>query len=183
MTDRTADPRAAQFEAAGVLWWTVKRTYRPGDWAHYALAAPGVVIALIVLWAAINNGTMADSRATPVVIVGLLGYGWFALTKKFNRRTVTLDAERLRVWDGPLLSFANKTSVPIEEIGLIETSVVRRLTMPPTQIVKTYLVEARGVRGPIIKRLQTAEEADAVRAGLVNTLARLGQSSGPSEKD
>ena len=183
MTDRATDPRAAQFEAAGVLWWTVKRTYRPGDWAHYALAAPGVVIGAIVLWAAINNGTLTESRATPVVIVGLLGYGWFALTKKFNRRTVTLDSERLRVWDGPLLSFANRVSVPIDEIGLIETSVVRRLTMPPTQIVKTYRVEARGVRGPIIKGLQTEEEADAIRAGLVNTLARLGQSTGPPEKD
>ena len=183
MTDRTEDPRAARFERAGVLWWTVKRTYRPGDWAHYALAAPGIAVGLIVLWAAVSNGTLADSRATPVVIVGLFGYGWFALTKKYNRRTVILDSERLRVWDGPLLSFANRVSVPIEEIGLIETRVVRRLTMPPTHIVKYYLVEARGVRGPIIKKLQTAEEADSVRAGLVNTLARLRQSTGPSEKD
>jgi hypothetical protein len=183
MIDRATDRRAARFEEAGVLWWTVKRTYRPGDWAHYVLAVPGVAIGLIVLWAAVSNGTLSDSRATPVVIIGLLGYGWFTLTKKFNRRTVTLDAERLRIWDGPLLSFANRASVPIEEIGRIDTSVVRRLTMPPTQIVKTYRVEARGVRGPIVKKLQTAEEADAVRAGLVNTLERLRRSSGPSELD
>lgn len=183
MPDRAKDPRAARFEEAGVLWWTVMRTYRPGDWGHYVLALPGAAISLIILFISIDNATLADSWVTPVVVLGLLGYGWFAVTKMFNRRTVTLDRERLRVWDGPLPSLTRKASVPIDEIGLIETTVARSLTMPPTSIVKTYRVEARGVRGPIIKKLPTKEEADTVRAGLVNTLERLRRSNGPSELD
>ncbi len=183
MTDRSQDPRAAGFEEAGVLWWTVMRTYRSGDWMHYALALPGVAIGLLILWTAIRNGTLLDSWATPVVIVVLLGYGWFALTKKYNRRTITLDAARLRAWDGPLPSYARKVDVPIDEIGRIETTVVRSLTMPPTSIVKTYRVDAGGIHIPIVKKLLTQAEADAVRAGLVNTLERLGRSRGPSEMD
>jgi hypothetical protein len=168
-----ADPRAARFEEAGVLWWTSMRTYRPGDWAHYALTIPGFLIGLIVLWAGIANGTVTDSWVTPIVVVGLLGYGWFALTKKFNRRTITLDGDRLRAWDGPLWSLANKISVPADEIGKLETNEVKRFTMPPTQLVRSYNVDARRVRGHILKRLPTRAEADTVRAGLVNALARL----------
>ena len=168
-----ADPRAARFEEAGVLWLTSMRTYRPGDWAHYALAIPGVLIGLIVLWAGIANGTVTDSWATPFVVVGLLGYGWFALTKKFNRRTITLDSERLRAWDGPLWSLANRISVPVDEIGKLETNEVKRFTMPPTQLARSYNVDARRVRGHILKRLPTRAEADTVRAVLVNALARL----------
>ena len=168
-----ADPRAARFEEAGVLWWTSMRTYRPGDWAHYALAIPGFLIGLIVLWVGIANGTVADSWATPVVVVGLLGYGWFALTKKFNRRTITLDSERLRAWDGPLWSLANRISVPFGEIGKLETNEVKRFTMPPTQLVKSYNVDAHRVRGHVLKRLPTRAEADTVRAGLVAALARF----------
>ena len=183
MTDRSQDPQAAGFEEAGVLWWTVMRTYRSGDWMHYALALPAVAIGLLILWVAIGNGTLVDSWATPVVVVVLLGYSWFALTKKLNRRTITLDTARLRAWDGPLPSLANKVNVPIDDIRQIDTAVVRSLTMPPTSIVKTYRVEVGGVRGPIVKKLPTQAEADAVRAGLVNTLERLRRSRGPSEMD
>ena len=55
--------------------------------------------------------------------------------------------------------------------------------MPPTSIVKTYRVDAGGIRMPIVKKLLTQAEADAVRAGLVNTLERLRRSRGPSEMD
>ena len=167
------DPRAAQFEEAGVLWWTSLRTYRSGDFVHYFLAGPIVFIALILLWAALDNGTMTDSWVTPVVIFGLLAYGWFALTKKVNRRTVTIDSERLRVWDGPLWSLTNRISVPVDEVGKLETSKTTRLTMPPTQTVKMYNVKASGVRGHIVKKLQTREEADKIRAGITTTLHRL----------
>jgi hypothetical protein len=167
------DPRAARFEESGVLWWTSMRTYRPGDWAHYALAIPGLLLSLVFLWVGFSNDTLTTSWATPVVILGLLAYGWFALTKKYNRRTVTLDSERLQAWDSPLFNLARKVSVPVAEIGKLETSEVTSFTMPPTQMVKTYNVDARGVRGHIIKKLATAEEADTVRAGLVAALARL----------
>ena len=103
---------------------------------------------------------MADSWFTPVAILALLAYGWFALTKKVNRRTITVDSERLRAWDGPLYSLARKISVPVEEVGRLETNRRSTLTMPPTQIVRTFSVDARGVRGHIIKKLPTKEEAD-----------------------
>jgi len=173
MTEAAPDPRAARFEAAGVLWWTSVRTYRSGDWGHYALALPGVALGLLILWIGIANGTVADSWATPVVVVVLLAYGWFALTKKFNRRTITLDADRLRAWDGPLWSLANRISVTVDEIGKLETNERKTLTMPPTHFVRTYDVDARGVRGHIIKKLATREEADRIRAGLAAAIVRI----------
>ena len=173
MSDESTDPRAAEFAEAGILWWTVKPTRRPGDWVHHALAGPGVVLGLIVLWVAIKNNTLVDSWATPVVIVGLLSYGWFALTRRFNRRTVTLDSERLRAWDGPLYSLARTISVPIAEIGRVEITEVTRTTMPPIALVKSYNVHILGVGGSIVRRLPTRDEADKIRAGLVNTLERV----------
>ena len=173
MSSESTDPRAARFEEAGILWWTSVRTYRPGDWGHYALAIPGTALGLLILWIGIANGTMADSWVTPVVVAGLLGYGWLALTKRFNRRTITLDSDRLRAWDGPLWSLANRVSVTVDEIGPLETNERKTLTMPPTQFVRTYDVDAGGVRGHIIKKLPTQEEADKTRAGLAATIARI----------
>ncbi len=172
--DESPDPRASRFEEAGVVWWTSARTYRPGDWAHYALAAPGVALAAVILWIAISNGTLADSWATPVIVVGLFAYGWFALTKRFNRRTITLDGERLRAWDGPLYTLASKVNVDVAGVGELETTERKRLTMPPTHLVKTYDVDARGVRGHLIKKLPSREEADRIRAGLSAALRASG---------
>ena len=171
--EQSTDPDAARFLEAGVLWWTVKPTSRPGDWVHHALAGPGVALGLIVLWAAIKNNTLTESWATPVVIVGLLSYGWFALTRRFNRRTVTLDSEHLRAWDGPLFSLARKVSVPIAEIGPLETIEITRTTMPPVALVKSYNVRVLGAGRSIVRRLPTRGEADKIRAGLVNTLERV----------
>lgn len=172
--EKNSDPRAARFEEAGVLWWTVKRTYRTGDWVHYALAIPGTILGLLIGWIAITNGTFTESWFTPVAILGLFTYGWFALTKKANRRTITVDAERLRAWDGPLYSLARKISVPVDDVGRLETNRHSTLTMPPTQIVRTFSVDARGVRGHIIKKLPAEEEADKIRAGIANALRRAG---------
>ena len=173
MTEAAPDPRAARFEAAGVLWWTSVRTYRSGDWGHYVLAIPATALGLLILWIGIANGTLTDSWTTPVIILGLLGYGWLALTKKVNQRTITLDGNRLRAWDGPLYTLANRVNTPVSEIGKLETNERKRLTMPPTHFVKTYDVDARGVHGHLIKRLPTREEADRIRAGLSAAIARI----------
>ena len=114
-----------------------------------------------------------DLSITGFIILGLLGYGWLALTKKVNRRTITLDGDRLRAWDGPLYTLANRVNTPLGEIGKLETNERKRLTMPPTHFVKTYDVDARGVHGHLIKRLPTREEADRIRAGLSAAIARI----------
>jgi hypothetical protein len=176
MDDGTsADTQIQTGAADDALWSKTVRTYRPGDWAHYALAIPGLALGLLILWIAITRGTLFESWATPVAILALLAYAWFALTKKVNRRTVTLDAERLRAADGPLPSLARTIDVPVDQVRKVEVNQVTRLTMPPVSRVKTYDVDASGVPGHIFKRLPTREEADALKAGLGNTLVRIRQ--------
>ena len=174
MDDRVSMDAEIQTEKTEeAVWSTTKRTYRPGDWAHYALAIPGFALGLFILWIAITRGTLFESWATPVVIVVLVAYAWFALTKKVNRRTVTLDAEGLRASDGPLPSLARKIDVPVGQVGKIQVNQVTRLTMPPVSRVKTYDVDAAGVAGHLFKRLPTREEADVLKAGLGNALIRI----------
>lgn len=149
-----------------------RRTYRPGDFAHYLLAIPGFAIGILLLSIGISRQTLFDSWATPVVSLGLIAYGWFALTTRVNRRMIRVVRQRLTARDHPIPSLARRIDVPLDAVGPISVRRVNRLTMPPTQVVPKYHVEAEAVPGCLMKNLPTKEEADTVRAGLVSFLAK-----------
>lgn len=52
-------------------------------------------MALLILWIAISNESLFEGGATLPVILLLLGYGYFALTRITNRRTVLVGGVAL----------------------------------------------------------------------------------------
>ena len=95
------------------------RTFRTGDLMHYVFGALATLFALTVLWIGASNGTLLDSPVTVPLIVAGIAYGWFALTRRLNRRVLTADSATLTVSDSPLFSLASRIAEPVDAIGRI----------------------------------------------------------------
>ena len=147
------------------------RTFRTGDLMHYVFAALATVVAVTVLWIGATNGTLLDSFVTVPLILAALAYGWFALTRLFNRRVLTVDAGTLTVSDGPLFSLAPDIELAVGDVGTI-TSRKERRWVPPISWYEVRHLEAVGAPDPLFRNLTFEEDADRIRAALVSFLAK-----------
>ncbi|MEN8114207.1 MAG: hypothetical protein ABFS21_07445, partial [Actinomycetota bacterium] len=97
--------------------------------------------------------------ATSVVILVLLVYGYFGLTRIVNRRTVTVGNGRVTAKDGPLPQFVRSVDVDLDEYGKVETRSAMRFTFPPTSKYRLYYVG--GETAPdLFRRLRDEGEAE-----------------------
>jgi hypothetical protein len=147
------------------------RTFRTGDLMHYLFGALATVLSLTVLWIGMTSGTLLDSFATVPLIIAGLAYGYFALTRRLNRRLLTVDSETLEVSDGPLYSVAPGVVVPVGGVGTITSRKVRRW-VPPISWYDVRHIEAAGATDPLFRNLTFEEDADRIRAALVSFLAK-----------
>ncbi len=146
------------------------RTFRTGDFMHYVFGALATLFAGLVFWIGAANGTLFDSFATVPVIIAGFAYGWFALTRRMNRRVLTADAETLAVHDGPLFSLARPIDVPVGDVGTISSRKERRW-VPPLSWYDVRHLEASGLPRALFRNLSFEEDADRIRAALVSFLA------------
>ena len=147
------------------------RTFRTGDMVHYVFGTLATLFALMVSWIGAINGTLFDSYATVPLILAGVAYGWFALTRRLNRRVLHADAETLAISDGPLFSLAPKVRVPAGEVGTIASRKERRW-VPPLSWYDVRHIVAAGATSPLFRNLTFEEDADRIRAALVAFLAR-----------
>jgi hypothetical protein len=146
------------------------RTFRTGDGMHYLFGALATVFAGLVLWIGAANGTLLDSFVTVPLIIAGLAYGWFALTRRINRRVLTAHTETLTVSNGPLFSLARSIEVPVGDVGTI-TSRKERRWVPPLSWYDVRHIEASGPSSALFRNLSFEEDADRIRAAVVSYLA------------
>ncbi|MEN8234875.1 MAG: hypothetical protein ABFR89_08135 [Actinomycetota bacterium] len=146
----------------GVLTIT-RRTYRSGDFTHILFSGFAALFAVLFLWIAIANDTLFDGISAPIVILVLLGYGYFGLTRIVNRRTVTVGDGRVTAKDGPLPQFVRSVDADLGEYGKVEARSAMRFTFPPISKYRLYYVG--GEMAPdLFRRLPTEDEAKYVVA-------------------
>jgi hypothetical protein len=142
------------------------RTYRSGEFVHFVFAPLVVAFGALVLWIALTNGTLFESWVTLPLILTCLGYGWFALTKAFNRRTLTAGQEELRVSDGPVPSLARGADISMERLGSVRVRRQKRW-IPPIWFRDVFHVDAGRVPRPLFKSLDSEEEATRIKAAVM----------------
>jgi hypothetical protein len=147
-----------------------RRTYRSGDFTHIIFSALATIMGLLVLWIAIDSGTVFDGIATPLVVGALLAYGYFGLTRITNRRTVTVDRGRIVAKDGPLPQFVRSLDAAIDEYGTVEVRSATRFTFPPISRYRLWYVGGQ-MSPDLFRRLPSEEEAECIRA-IVSNAAR-----------
>jgi hypothetical protein len=147
------------------------RTFRTGDLMHYVFGALATVFALTVLWVGAANGTLLDSFVTVPLILAGAAYGWFALTRRLNRRVLTVDGEMLTVSDGPLFTLAPDIELSVGDVGTIAGRKERRW-VPPLSWYDVRHLEAAGASHPLFRNFTFEEDADRIRAALVSFLAK-----------
>ena len=141
----------------GILTIT-RRTYRSGDFTHIIFSFFAALFGFLFIWIAIANSTLFDGFATPIVILALLTYGYFGLTRIVNRRTVRVGNGRVAAKDGPFPQFIRSVDADQGEYGQIEVRSATRLTFPPTSKYRLYYVG--GEIGPdLFRRLRDGDEA------------------------
>ena len=148
-----------------------RSTRRPGDLAHFVLAPIGVALGGVVLFVGLQRGTLFDSWFTVVLLLAVGGYGWFALTRAVNRRTLTLGVGGLSVMDGPCPSLARRINAGVDEVGEIKARSSMRFTFPMISRYRVHHVEASGVEPPLFRSLADEAEATRIQAALVSFLA------------
>ena len=140
-----------------------RRTYRSGDFVHVIFSVFAVFFAVMFLVIALANGTLLDGLSAPIVIVVLLGYGYFGLTRIVNRRTVTATTNRITAKDGPLPQLVRFVDAELSEYGTVEVRSAMRFTFPPTSKYRLFYVG--GEMAPdLFRRLHSEEEAKYVVA-------------------
>ncbi|MEA3511113.1 MAG: hypothetical protein U9R51_06720 [Actinomycetota bacterium] len=141
----------------GILTIT-RRTYRSGDVVHVIFSFLASLFGILFLWIAIANSTLFEGFVTPIVILALLAYGYFGLTRIVNRRTVRVGNGRVVAKDGPLPQIVRSVDVGQGEYGHVEVRSVMRFTFPPTSKYRLYYVG--GEIGPdLFRRLRNEDEA------------------------
>lgn len=141
----------------GVLTIT-RRTYRSGDFTHIIFSVFATLFGLLFLWIAIANSTLFDGFVAPIVILALLAYGYFGLTRIVNRRTVRVGNGRVTAKDGPLPQFIRSVSADQGEYGMVEVRSAMRFTFPPTSKYRVYYVGGE-IAPDLFRRLLDEDEA------------------------
>lgn len=153
----------------GVLTIT-RRTYRSGDFVHILFSAFATLFGLTFLWIAIENDTLFDGASTLIVILVLLVYGYFGLTRIVNRRIVQIANGRITARDGPLPQLVRFVDADLAEYGKVRTRSAMRFTFPPTSKYRLYYVG--GEVGPdLFRRLREEDEAKYAVARIRSFLA------------
>lgn len=148
------------------------RTHRSGDLVHYVFASIAVVFGAVVLWIGLAKGTLFGSWINLPLVAACLGYGWFALTRRINRRVLVLDAERLLITEGPLFTIGAAFAVPAATVGKITVRKERRWT-PPVWWHEVFHVEATGSPDALFRNVSLEADANRISAALVAVLSRL----------
>ncbi len=149
-------------------------THRSGDFVHYIFGSLATLFGITVFWIGLSNGTLFGSWITIPLILAALGYGWFALTRAFNRRVLTVSAGVLSVGDKPLFSLASGFEMSAVEVGKIEIRRKRRW-VPAIWWHTVYHVTTAGAPDVLFAGISSEEDATRIRAALVAHLA------GPTE--
>lgn len=147
---------------AGVLI-IQRRTYRSADFVHVIFSMFAAVFAILFLVIAVSNGTLFDGFATPIVILALIAYAYFGVTRIVDRRTVTVTLGRITARDGPLPLFMRTLDTDVADYGDIEVRSATRYTFP--LISKYRLHYVGGEMAPdLFRRLRERDEAEFAAA-------------------
>ena len=141
----------------GVLTIT-RRTYRSADFTHIIFGFFAALFGLFFLWITIANSTLFDGFVTPIVILALLGYGYFGLTRIVNRRTVSVGNGRVAAKDGPLPQFMRSVDADQGDYGKVEVRSAMRFTFPPISKYRLYYVGGE-IAPDLFRRLLDEDEA------------------------
>ncbi len=148
------------------------RTYRTGDFVHYAFGSLAVAFGVVVLWVGLAKGTLLGSWINLPLVAACLGYGWFALTRRINRRVLVLDAERLSISEGPLFTTGAAFEAPAATVGKVTVREERHWT-PPIWWHEVFHVEATGSPDVLFRNINLEADATRIQAALVAALSRL----------
>ena len=135
------------------------------------LAPLGLALGGAALLVGRKRGRRLRSWITAGSSLVAVAYGWFALTRAVNERTLTLDSGGLSVTDGPCPSLAPHIHVPLDEVGEVRCRSSARPSVPTASRAPVHDVDASGVGPPLFTALADEAEADRIRAALVAFLA------------
>lgn len=135
-----------------------RRTYRSGDFVHVIFSGFAVLFAVLFLYMGIAFGTLFDALTFPIVILLLLAYGYFGVTRLVDRRTVTVSQGVVTARDGPLPLLVRTIDSNISDLGRLSVESSPRWTFPPIMTYRVY--SAHTENGPdLFRRLRSRGEA------------------------
>jgi len=145
-----------------------KRTYRSLDWAFIMLCVPVGAIVLSLFGISLARGTLFKfSWWIEILVYGAtVAWIWFSLTRAFNRRTITVTADRLISHNGPVPSFGGAIDVPLADVNEIETRGTKHMTSDLTTYRWYHVMLRRngGGREAIFEKLSDERAAKFVKA-------------------
>lgn len=147
-----------------------RRTYRSGDFVHVVFSTLTTVMGLLFLWIAIANATLFDDFATSIVILVIVGYGYFGLTRITNSRTVVISEGRITARDGPLPQFVRSVDANALDYRDVAVRSAMRFTFPPIQRYKLWYVGSKG-QVDLFRRLPSEEEAKVTQAVVTKAIS------------
>ncbi|MEJ2122810.1 MAG: hypothetical protein P8Z76_19335 [Alphaproteobacteria bacterium] len=145
-----------------------KRTYRSLDWAFIMLCVPVSAMVLGLFGIGLARGTLFRFSwwIEPLIYGATVAWIWFSLTRAFNRRTITVTADRLLARNGPIPSLGGRLDLPLADLQEIETRGTKHMTSDLTTYRWYHVVLRRrsGGREAIFLKLADEKAAKFVKA-------------------
>lgn len=92
------------------------------------------------------------------MVLALVAYGYFGVTRVANRRTVTVCRGHVTAKDGPLPQFIRTIDTDLGDLERLSVESSKRWTFPPISAYRVYSVHT--LQGPnLFRRLPTEGEA------------------------